>query len=110
MAASASFYALGAETVCHLWNCVAASALQAYRHCSSNESSAGLVMPQDVPKVSSSMTFSFPHRLARGAGQLKTWATTIKAGLEPISGPRVSGYARWRKDWVKVASELALDR
>ncbi len=43
-------------------------------------------------------------------GQLKTWATTIKADLEPISGPRVFGHARWRQDWVKVSSELAQDR
>ncbi len=46
----------------------------------------------------------------RAGGQLKTWATTIKADLEPISGPRVFGHARWRKDWVKVSSELAQDR
>ncbi len=46
----------------------------------------------------------------RTGGQLKTWATTIKADLEPISGPRVFGHARWRKDWVKVSSELAQDR
>ncbi len=30
--------------------------------------------------------------------------------LEPISGPRVFGHARWRKDWVKVSSDLAQDR
>ncbi len=42
--------------------------------------------------------------------QLKTWATTIKADLEPLSGPRVFGHARWRKDWVKVSSELAHNR
>ncbi len=48
------------------------------------------------------------HR--RTGGQLKTWATTTKADLEPISGPRVFGHARWRKDWVKVSSELAQDR
>ncbi len=41
----------------------------------------------------------------RPGGHLKTWATTIKANLEPISG-----HARWRKDWVKVSSELAQDR
>ncbi len=46
----------------------------------------------------------------RAGGQLKTWATTIKADLEPISGPRDFGYARWRKDWVKVSSELSQDR
>ncbi len=46
----------------------------------------------------------------RAGGQLKTWATTIKANLEPISGPRVFGHARLRKDWVKVSSELAQDR
>ncbi len=52
MAASAAFYAQGAETVCHPWNCDAASPLQAFQHCSCKEGSAGLVMPQDVPKVS----------------------------------------------------------
>ncbi len=46
----------------------------------------------------------------RSGGQLKTWATKTKADLEPISGPRVFGHARWRKDWVKVSSELAQDR
>ncbi len=45
----------------------------------------------------------------RAGGQLKTWATTTKADLEPISGPRVFGHARWRKVWVKVSSELAQD-
>ncbi len=38
-------------------------------------------------------------------GQLKAWAD-----LKPLSGPRVFGNARWRKDWVKVSSELAQDR
>ncbi len=33
----------------------------------------------------------------------KTWATSLRADLEPLSGPRVFGYARWRKDWVKVS-------
>ncbi len=52
-----------------------------------------------------------PRTLRRRTGrQLKTWATTIKADLEPISGPRVFGHARWRKGWVKVSSELAQDR
>ncbi len=46
----------------------------------------------------------------RAGGQLKTWATTIKADLEPISGPRVFGHARWRKDWVNASSTLARDR
>ncbi len=46
----------------------------------------------------------------RAGGQLKAWATTIKADLEPLSGPRVFGHARWRKDWVKFSSELAQDR
>ncbi len=38
------------------------------------------------------------------------WATAIQADLEPLSGPRVFGYARWRMDWVKVSSEFAQDR
>ncbi len=52
MTTFATFYAKGAETKCHPWNCVAASALHAYRHCSCKEGSVGLVMSQDVPKVS----------------------------------------------------------
>ncbi len=40
MTASAAFYAQGAETVCHPWNCDAASPLQAFRHCSCKEGSA----------------------------------------------------------------------
>ncbi len=46
----------------------------------------------------------------RTGGQLKTWATTIKADVELLSGPRLFGHARWRKDWVKVPSELAQNR
>ncbi len=46
----------------------------------------------------------------QAGGQLKIGATTIKADLEPISGPRVFGHARWRLDWVKVSNELAQDR
>ncbi len=34
----------------------------------------------------------------------------IKADLEPLSGPRVFGHARWRKDWVEVFCEHAQDR
>ncbi len=50
-------------------------------------------------------------RRRRTGDQLKTWATTIKADhLEPLSGPRVFGYARWRKDWMKVSSGLAQER
>ncbi len=53
-----------------------------------------------------------PNRMwrRRTGCQLKTWATTIKADLEPLSGPRVFGHARWRMDWVKVTCELAQDR
>ncbi len=40
----------------------------------------------------------------RTGGQLKTWATTIKTDLEPISG-----HAGWSGYWVKVSSELAQD-
>ncbi len=51
-----------------------------------------------------------PRTSRRAGGQLKTWATTIKADLEPISESRVFGHARGRKNWVKVSSELAQDR
>ncbi len=47
---------------------------------------------------------------SRAGGQLKTWATAIKADLEPISGPRILGHARRRKAWVKASCELAQDR
>ncbi len=46
----------------------------------------------------------------RPGSQLKTWATTIKADVDLLSGPRVFGHTRWRKDWVKVSSELVQDR
>ncbi len=46
----------------------------------------------------------------RVGGQLKIWATTIKADLQPISGPRLFGHARWRNDWTNGSSELAQDR
>ncbi len=42
--------------------------------------------------------------------RLKMWTTTLKADLEPLSGPLAFGYARWRKGRVKVSSELARDR
>ncbi len=48
------------------------------------------------------------HR--QNGGQLKAWATTIKADLELLSGARVFGHARWRKNWVKVSCELTQDR
>ncbi len=38
-----------------------------------------------------------------------TWATSIKADLEPLSGPRISGFVRWREDWVKVSSGFVQD-
>ncbi len=34
---------------------------------------------------------------------------TLKKDLEPLFGRRVFGYARRRKDWVKVFGELAQD-
>ncbi len=42
--------------------------------------------------------------------RVKTWATTIKADLEPLSGLRYFGHARWTKGWAKASSELAQDR
>ncbi len=49
------------------------------------------------------------HILDTYIRQLKTWATTITADLEPLSWPRVFDHAQWRKDWVKVSSELSQD-
>ncbi len=46
----------------------------------------------------------------RGGRQLMTCETTVKADLESQSGRRVFGHARWRKDRVKIPSELARDR
>ncbi len=36
--------------------------------------------------------------------------STIKADPEPLSGPRVFGYARRGKNWMNVSSELTQDR
>ncbi len=44
-------FACFCQKLAGIWNCDAASPLQAFRHCSCKEGSAGLVMPQDVPKV-----------------------------------------------------------
>ncbi len=103
MTASAAFYALGAEIVCHPWNCVAASALQVYRHCFCTEGSATRCPEGELIK---DLLLPTPFRAWRGrtGSQLKTWATTSKADLEPLSGPRVFGRARWRKDWLPTSS------
>ncbi len=60
---------------------------------------------KDVPQPTQDSTWR-----RRSGGQLKTLVTTIKADLESFSLPRIFGYARWRKEWVKVSSELARDR
>ncbi len=45
------------------------------------------------------------------ADTVYNWLEIASSGkLEPIHGPRVLGYARWRKDGVKVPNELAQDR
>ncbi len=49
-------------------------------------------------------------RRRRTGGFLKTGATTFKEDMETLAGPRIFGYARWRKYWVKVSSELEVDR
>ncbi len=38
------------------------------------------------------------------------WATTLFNDLEPLSGARVFGSTRCRKDWMKFSNELAQDR
>ncbi len=51
-----------------------------------------------------------PRTWRRRAGsQLMTRETTVKADLEPHFGRRVFDHAQWRKDWVKISSELARD-
>ncbi len=47
--------------------------------------------------------------LPTNGDQLKPWTTMIKTALKALSGPRFFGCARWRKDWVKVSSEVAQD-
>ncbi len=34
----------------------------------------------------------------------------IKTGLEPLSRPRILDCEQWRKDWVKIYSDLAQGR
>ncbi len=46
----------------------------------------------------------------RTRGQRKMWVPTVKAELEPLSGPQAIDYARCRKDWANAPRELAQDR
>ncbi len=41
----------------------------------------------------------------RTGGQVKTWATIIKADMEPLFGPRVSGHAQWAKVYIEVTQD-----
>ncbi len=80
MAASTAFYTRDAEIVPHRWNCGVSSC---------KECSAGLVTPQDVPTVNLQGGYVYPHHphvAQANWGQLKTWATTIKADLGPSPG------------------------
>ncbi len=88
------------------WNRVL---LYVYRHCSCKEVSAARRPDGELIK---DLLLATPPRTWRGrtGDQLKAWANTIKPDLEPLSGPRVFGYAQWNKDWVQVSSELAQDR
>ncbi len=63
-------------------------------------------MLQDEGELIRGLLLPTPPRTwpRRAGGQLKTWATTVKADLEP----RVFGHARWRKVWMKVSCELAV--
>ncbi len=62
----------------------------------------------EVELIKDLLILTPPRMWRRRAGrQLKTWATTIKADLESISGPLVFGHAR--KDRVKVSIELSQD-
>ncbi len=79
------------DNISHPWNCGAASVEQVYRHYLCKEGSDGLVMLQGVLTANCSRTYFY----------------SIKADLEPVSGPQVFGYARWRKDTVKISSEFA---
>ncbi len=73
---------------------------------------SGLATRRPDGELITDLLLSTPPRTwrRRTGGQLKTWPTTIKADLEPLSGPLLFGYAQWRKDWVKVSSELSQDR
>ncbi len=96
--ASAAFDTWDAEIVYRRQKCEAASL--EYRHSSSKEDFVGLTTLWDVLRVSWLGTSSCPHRGEnRARGRLKAWATTLKEDLEPLPGPWVFGYARWRKDW-----------
>ncbi len=79
------------------------------------DNSSYSVIPKVLKAYQNVINYAASHGLLanwrrRAGGQLKTWATTIKANLKPISGPRVFGHARWTQDWVKVSSELVQDR
>ncbi len=101
---SVAFYTWDAEIAQQRWNCGTASALPQrgllwFSHAArrpDDELSRGLLLP----------TPPHPWR-GRTGNQLRTWATTTRADLEPLSVSRVFGYIRRRKDWVKSPSEPA---
>ncbi len=67
-----------------------------------------LVMLPDGELIKDLRLPTSPHSWFRQiGGQLK--AITITTGLEPLSGLRIFDRARWRKGWVKVSSECALN-
>ncbi len=96
---------------CISWNCGTAPALQVYPNCSYKEGSAGLVMLQDVPKVSWSRTFFYPHRLARGADDLTTslWLRTSTSCFKNADkASHLSVLMKSQTCWNRGGEEVAL--
>ncbi len=67
------------------WSYNNAVVLLVSRHSSSKEGTAGEL-------IRGLFLTTSPRRRTRS--QRKTWTTTIKGDLEPLSGPQVIGYAR----------------
>ncbi len=103
MTASAPFYARGAEIACNRWLRLCLTSIPA-RLVQRRFRCFGYIARHPDSELFKDILLPTPSRTCRRrtGGQLKTWAITINADLEPLSGPRVFGHARWRKDWVKV--------
>ncbi len=106
---STAFYTWGEGVKFHWWNCGVASILQLQKRrfywfgrsarCPDGELINDLL--QSIPP----RTWRW-----RNGGQLKTWAITLKTDLEILPPQQVFSYARWKKYWVNISTELVQAR
>ncbi len=60
-------------------------------------------LPSEFPAGLATLKVTASAHAASLVAQANCWSTTIKANLEPLSIPQLVGYARWRKNLLKVS-------